>query len=186
MTKSTPTPVNNESHIDQTLTMLEIAIAQIRASLYESNADVDMLTRNCSSIANNIRSINNSVNSLSDSHLDTNAEVALLNTEAQKAHAKISQAVVGFQFFDRMSQRLSHVMESLEQVSSLLKDPLRIQDTAAWMQLQSDLHDSYSMETERVIFESIVNGASTEETIALYHEASDQEHVKADEEAELF
>ena len=194
MTELNSTSVKNDkqnsysySYVDDTLTMLGISIAQIRTSLSDSNSDVDMLTRNFSTIADKILTIKDSTDSLSNGHVNMDAEVQLIGAAATEAHAKIGQAVIEFQFFDRMSQRLSHVIQSLDAISSLIKDPDRIQDPMAWMKLQSHLHDSYSMESERVMFQSIVNGASIDEAIAIYHEASNQEEVEADsDDVELF
>ena len=154
---------NSYSYADGALTMPGISIAQIRTSLSDSNSDVDMLTRNFSTIADNILTIKNSTDSLSNDHVNMDAEAQLIGATATEAHAKIDQAVIEFQFFDR------------------------IQDPMAWMKLQSHLHDSYSMGSERIMFQSIVNGASIDEAISIYHEASNQEEVEADaDDVELF
>ena len=130
MTELTSTSVMNDkensySYADGALTMPGISIAQIRTSLSDSNSDVDMLTRNFSTIADNILTIKNSTDSLSNGHVNMDAEAQLIGATATEAHAKIDQAVIEFQFFDR------------------------IQDPMAWMKLQSHLHDSYSMGSDR-------------------------------------
>ena len=95
--------------------------------------------------------------------------------------------MVDFQFFDRMSQRLSHVIQSLDEMSSLIKNPDRLKDPIAWMDLQSRLHDSYSMESERMMFKSIVNGSSIEEAIAIYHETTALQELEPEvDDVELF
>lgn len=179
---------NSYSHVDDTLTMLGISIAQIRTSLNDSNSDVDMLTRNFSDIADNIRTIRESSTSLSNGHVNMDAEVELIAAAAQEANSKVDRAVMEFQFFDRMSQRLTHVIESLDKMSSLIKDPDRIQDPMAWMELQTNLHASYSMESERQMFQSIVNGASIDEAVAIYHEVSAEKKMEEPEvdDVELF
>ena len=161
--------LTNFSHIKNTLTMLGITIAQIRTSLSDSNTNVDTLSSTFAQIADNVLTIHDSAVSISCVEPKDQMELELIQAASSAAKAKIGQAVVDFQFFDRLDQRLSHVIKSLDDMSALIQNPDRLQDPMAWMELQSNLHDSYSMESERLMFASIMGGSSIEEAIAIYH-----------------
>jgi hypothetical protein len=163
------TNLTNYSHIKDTLTMLGITIAQIRTSLSDSNSDIDTLSSTFAQIADNVLTIHDSAKSISCVEPKDQLELELIQAASSAAKAKISAAVVDFQFFDRLHQRLTHVTKSLDDMSALIRNPDRLQDPAAWMELQSNLHNSYSMESERLMFASIMDGSSIEDAIALYN-----------------
>jgi hypothetical protein len=72
-------------------------------------------------------------------------------------------------------------------MSKLISNPDRLQNPREWMELQSNLHDSYSMESERLMFASIMGGSSIEEAIEIYHASTsdDTDDSKADD-VEMF
>jgi hypothetical protein len=177
----------NYSHIKDTLTMLGITIAQIRTSLSDSNSNADTLSSAFSQIANDVLTIHNSAMSISSVEPKDQMELELIQAASTAAKAKVSQAVVDFQLFDRLDQRLTHVIQSLDEMSALIQNPDRLQDPAAWMELQSNLHDSYSMESERLMLASIMGGSSIEDAIAIYHaNAPEQAEESESDDVELF
>lgn len=164
--------LDDYNHIKDTLTMLGITIAQIRTSLSDSNANVDTLSSTFAQIADHVLTIHDSAAAISSVEPKDQLELELIQAASTAAKAKVNNAVVDFQFFDRLDQRLGHVIKSLDDMSALIQNPDRLQDPVAWMELQSNLHDSYSMESERLMFASIMGGASIEEAIAIYHASS--------------
>ena len=181
------TNLTNFSHIKDTLTMLSITIAQISTSLSESNSNIDRLSSAFSNIANNVLTIHNSAMSMSRAEPKDQMELELIQASSSAAKAKISQTVVDFQLFDRLDQRLTHVIKSLDDMSALIQNPERLQDPVAWMELQSNLHNSYSMESERLMFASIMGGSSIEEAIAIYHtNAPEQSERTESDDVEVF
>jgi hypothetical protein len=159
----------NYSHIKNTLTMLGITTAQIRTSLSDSNSNVDTLSSAFSKIAKNVLTIHNSAISISCLEPKDQIELELIQAASSAAKAKVSQAVVDFQLFDRIDQRLTHVIKSLDDMSALIQNPDRLQNPVEWKEFQSSLHDSYSMDSERLMFDSIMGGSSIDEAIAIYH-----------------
>ncbi len=175
------------SHIKDTLTMLSITIAQIRTSLSDSNANVDTLSSSFAQIADHVLTIHESAVAISCIEPKDQMELDLIQASSAQAKAKINNAVVDFQFFDLLDQRLGHVIKSLDDMSTLIQNPDRLQDPRAWMELQSNLHDSYSTESERLMFASIVGGSSIEEAIAIYHaNCSKNRHKDNADDVEIF
>jgi hypothetical protein len=181
------TNLANTSHIKGTLAMLGITIAQIRTSLSDSDSNVDMLSSNFAQIADKVFKIHESAISISCVEPKDQMELELIQASSSAAKDTLSQTVVDFQLFDRLDQRLTHVIKSLDEMSALIQNPERLQDPMAWMELQSNLHDSYSMESERLMFASIMGGSSIEEAIAIYHaNAPEQSERTESDDVELF
>ena len=75
----------------------------------------------------------------------------------------MSNAIVGLQFFDRVSQRLSHAMHCMESLHSDLKN---VDDVEAVQHHRlMNLYKELSMEDERRLFESIQQGSSLKQAL---------------------
>jgi hypothetical protein len=181
------TGLTDFSHIKDTLTILGITIAQIRTSLSDGSSGFDTLSSTFAQIADNVLTIHDSAMTISCVEPKDQLELELIQASSSAAKVKVSSAIVDFQFFDRLDQRLDHVIKSLDDMSKLISNPDRLQNPREWMELQSNLHDSYSMESERLMFASIMGGSSIEEAIEIYHASTsdDTDDSKADD-VEMF
>jgi hypothetical protein len=83
-------------------------------------------------------------------------------------NSEIQNSVVAFQFHDRISQRLHNVTNALHSLSDLINSIERMGDPDEWRQLQNTIKQSYSMESERLMFEHIMLGASVDDALAIY------------------
>ena len=66
----------------------------------------------------------------------------------------MGQAIIAFQFYDRLSQRLSHVCRSLDDLGGLVSDPARLYNTSAWVGLQALIRSKYVTEEDRKMFDT--------------------------------
>lgn len=99
---------------------------------------------------------------------------------------KINQAITAFQFYDRISQRLDHVSNSLENMCDLMTCPTELNDPDAWQAIQDRVKNSYTMESERLMFEHILRGASVKEALEIYqHHFEEEKQAKNDDEDEV-
>lgn len=174
------------SHIQETITMLCLAVCQIEASMSDSHESVNTLTQSFTDIADHSRSVDLQVQSLqaTDELVSFKQEVA---TTAAQMHAQISKAITAFQFYDRVSQRLDHVARSLEAVTSIMTDNGQLNNPLAWQDIQQRVKNNYTMEAERIMFEHIMRGASVEEALQIYRHHFTQEDAQDDiDEVELF
>ena len=104
--------------------------------------------------------------------------------EFKHIHAKIQQGIVAFQFYDRISQRLEHVSNSLHRVGDVIGCVQDRHDPDCWHALQHDIKAKYTMESERVVFDHIMSGSSVEEALQAYK--NHQARSAPDDEVELF
>ncbi len=105
-----------------------------------------------------------------------------LDTKCDMVINDLKNAVIAFQFYDRLTQQLNHISSSLENTAELVGDHSRIFNPAEWKELQNQVHGSFTMEEGKVLFNALLNGASKEEAI---QEAKDYGNKEADD-LELF
>lgn len=165
------------SQVRETVLMLNLAVAQIAHSLQDGDESISTLGDSFTTIVGNVEMARSAAQQLANSGEKT----AILENCAE-ASQKIQQAIVAFQFYDRLSQRLSHVAKSLSSLGNLVSDQSRLYSPYEWRGLQEKIKSRYTLETERRMFEAILNGATVEEAMSLIdEEKGDDEH-----EVELF
>lgn len=152
----------NWSQISETLTLLALAVAQIDTSMKDGNDSVDTLTSSFTQIANNTTTLLNHF-SQNDSTTPPNIVQA-----AEQIHQDIGKAVIAFQFYDRLSQRMEHVGDSLEKMGHLISNPQGRYIEKNWRTLQNNIKGNYTMEAERLMFEHILAGRSIAEALHIY------------------
>lgn len=173
----------NWSQISETLTLLALAIAQIDHSIQDGNESVGTLTSSFTQIANNTHTLTRYFEQQADTLPDEiNDAIQTISLETQKA-------IMAFQFYDRLSQRMEHVEENLERMGHLISDPQERYKASAWKSLQSLIKGSYTMEAERLMFDYILAGHSISEALEIYHShfaTTGQQAPEQDEDIELF
>jgi len=104
----------------------------------------------------------------------TTSDVSKSATLSNYSHIKDTLTMLGITIQDSaMSIKCQDPKDQME--LGLIQNPDRLQDPMAWMELQSNLHDSYSMESERLMFAAIMGGSSIEEAITIYHANTPEE-----------
>lgn len=179
-------PENDEvnwSQVSETLAMLALAIAQIDTSLQEGSQSIDKLTSSFTAMANNTDRL---LQMASESGDSIPLEVGKI---ANDLKSEVQQAIIAFQFYDRLTQRLDHVGDSLEHMGHLIADPGQRYLPAPWSKLQAKIKGNYTMEAERIMFEHIMAGHSVAEALEIYHHHFDkpvEDNFGTDDDIELF
>lgn len=159
-------PDMNWSQAQETITMLALAVAQIETTLTEGSRSVGELTESFTTIAKDASHIKKVVSEITPDTIGTAKES--VETAVEDISSRIHQAVVAFQFYDRISQKLDHVCDSMEHLGKLISDPEQLCNPRSWSSLQSNIKSSYSMEAERLMFEYILRGHPIEEALEVY------------------
>lgn len=173
----------NWSQISETLTLLALAIAQIDHSIQDGNESVGTLTSSFTKIANNTHTLTRFFEQQDESLPDE------IHNAIHTIGAETQKAIMAFQFYDRLSQRMEHVEENLERMGHLISDPQERYKAHAWKSLQELIKGSYTMEAERLMFDYILAGHSISEALEIYHShfsASEQHKEQEEDDIELF
>jgi hypothetical protein len=158
------------SQVRETVVMLELAAGQIEAAMRDSNASVDILTDSFTSMAGYMRMIGDSINGLKDTSNNEGVRENLLGATDQVSNM-IHQAIIAFQFYDKLVQRLGHVCTSLGDLSGLVCSTHKLYNPQEWVDLQGRIKAKYTTEEERLMFEAVLKGTPVAEAIHAYMEA---------------
>jgi CHAD domain-containing protein len=129
--------------------------------LQESELSVNTLIESFTDIVESMQAINNHLLALDAS--DTNDQALACCSETK---AKIQAAIIAFQFYDRMQQCLQHVTSNLRGLSKLVENPERLYNPNEWHEFQDQIRSRYTMESEKMMFDAILQGKSVEDAIA--------------------
>jgi hypothetical protein len=144
--------------------MLELCEAQMESAIAESDQAVDALVRAFTSLADTTRSIESIADTVPPE--SRAATATALNEHVGAIREQVTSAVVAFQFYDKLSQRLGHVRYSLSTLAMFVCDRSQASQREQWERLFGTLRRLYRTEEEREIFQLMVNGASAEEARA--------------------
>jgi hypothetical protein len=150
-------PDLNWSQLHETMLMLELATGQIESAMTDSNSSVEVLTQSFTTMAGYLRSILNTLESLPDEGEMAGAKANLIGV-ADHVNGMAQQAIIAFQFYDKLTQRLQHVCHSLSELSNLVADQSRIFNPGEWVDLQERIRSKYSTAEEREMFQAVMEG----------------------------
>jgi hypothetical protein len=151
------------SQVRETMLMLGIAVAQVRHAVAESNASLNALAFSFADTHDRIEALRNDLLAQASSlpaELDLDSKIAEIGQRNM-------QAVIAFQFYDRLSQRLDHVCGTISGLAELVSDRNRLYVPSEWMQLQDRIRSQYSMEQEKKLFDDILNGMDIRQALSL-------------------
>lgn len=163
----------------ETANLLGLSILQIHTTLTDGSRSINTLSDSFQELAEYCFSVQTILAEQTSS--STTNQVLQINEDMR---AKISAAIIAFQFYDRLTQRLDHVTGSLEQLGDLIKDDTHLNDPDGWKNLRDHIRSSYTLATEHVMFDAIMKGATIEEALQIYQTSIHEEEPSDD--IELF
>ena len=172
------------SQVRETVRMLFLATAQIEIALTESDDSVLHLTDAFTSMIGYENVIKMAVQELPETE-ETNVIRQTISHNADMVTESMQNAIVAFQFYDKLTQRLAHVSHSVEALSGLVSDNARIYNPYEWRALQEKIKSRYSMREEVEMFDAVMNGADVRDVIHSFNE-SNKIKATVDDEIEFF
>lgn len=161
-TASQPDPI--WSQVRETVLMLELAAVQIESAMKDSNASVEVLAHSFATMADYMQTISDTLQTLPN---EGEAGIAKQKLAGVSGHVSsmMHQAIVGFQFYDKLVQRLSHVGLSLGDLSNLLGDKHRLFSPDEWVDLRQKIRAKYTTREEIAMFEAVMQGMAAQAAI---------------------
>lgn len=169
------------SQVRETILMLNLVVAQIEVALKESSGSVDVLPNSFTGMYGNLMALVDAANALPDSPAKQSIEQSGTAVTGQ-----MQQAIVAFQFYDRLSQRLSHACRSLDALSSIVSEPARLYNPSAWHALQQQIRSRYTMEVENLMFDKLIETGNVQAALDAYVNLKQQQQADNAEDVELF
>lgn len=150
------------SQVRETVLMLNLAVSHIERAMRDGDDSVTTLADLFMGMVDNTRDIGNAVDSLPESDGKT-----LIAENCREISEKMNTAIVAFQFYDKLVQRLTHACNSLAALAELIGDAGRLYNPFEWSRLQEMIRSKYVIDADRKMFDAILNGATVEEALAL-------------------
>jgi hypothetical protein len=156
------------SQVRETVLILELVAGQIMAAMRDSDTSVDVLANTFTSMAGYLRNMAEIARDLPATAENAGPKTALVGM-ADQVGGMINQAVVSFQFYDKLIQRLSHVVNGLADISDLVGDQGRLYNPGEWLALQERYQAKFSTPEERALFEAVlIRGLPVSEALENY------------------
>jgi hypothetical protein len=165
--------------------MLELCEAQMESALCESDLAVDSLIKAFSGLSESARAMKAAAATLTP---EQRAALGTLDLKKQMdaIERQMSSAIVAFQFYDKLTQRLGHVRYSLSTLAMFVCDRAQTSQRDQWRRLFTTLKRLYRTEEEKQIFQMMVEGASADEARDHIHQSTQTLRVGVSGEIELF
>jgi SOS response regulatory protein OraA/RecX len=164
--------------------MLDLCEAQMESALSESDQAVESLIKAFTGLADTTRSVSELADKLPAELKE--AAVSGLNEQVDTISKQMAAAIVAFQFYDKLTQRLGHVRYSLTTLAMFVCDRAQTSQKDQWRRLFTTLKRLYRTEEERKIFQMMVEGASAEEARAYVQQTTQAIRPAATGDIELF
>ena len=132
----------------------------MESALNDSDRAVDALVKAFTGLAESTRAI-----TAMTQEMPAEAKALLgdgLQQQAETIARQIASAVVAFQFYDKLTQRLGHVRYSLSTLALFVCDRSQAAEPDQWDRLLKTLRRLYRTEEERKIFQMIMDGMPME------------------------
>jgi hypothetical protein len=141
--------------------MLDLCEAQMESALQESDKAVDSLIQAFTALAETTRSLGEFAGRLPQELKQTATNG--FDQQVDAIQRQMSSAIVAFQFYDKLTQRLGHVRYSLSTLAMFVCDRKQMGQRDQWQRLLTTLRRLYRTEEERKIFLLMADGMSSEE-----------------------
>lgn len=172
------------SQIRETIFLLGVAIAQIESSLTDGDESVEALTDSFTTLAGYSNTMLLAAADLPDVP-EVKALKSILTSNGHQVTEKVHSAIVAFQFYDKLCQRLHHVSQSLIALADLINEPNRVYNPYEWKGLQETIKAAYSMDAERQMFEAVKRGSTIKEALLIYKTALANETAQQQDEDDV-
>ncbi|MCX7145610.1 MAG: hypothetical protein NT042_05270 [Sulfuritalea sp.] len=179
------TPDLDWSQIRETVLMLELAAGQVDAAMRDSNSSVDTLMDTFTSMASTLGMIDVALGTLPDT-VGNGMVKSEIQEGARQVSQKVHHAIIAFQFYDKLVQRLDHVCHSLSELSDLVSSTERLYNPQEWSALQERIRSKYTMAEERGMFDAVMAGATVQDALKNYMTERMQKVEESSGEIELF
>lgn len=151
----------------ETILMLELAAGQIEHAMKDSNTSVEVLTDSFTSMAGYLHSMSTVLDSLPDTG-ESGEKKSEMQRMAMNVTGMVQQSIIAFQFYDKLSQRLTHVCHSLAAMNELVADQGRLYSPHEWAALQEKIRSKYTTAEEHALFEAVMHGVPVREALNSY------------------
>lgn len=144
--------------VQETIMVLNLSVAQIELSITDGDNSVNTLIDSFAFMTKHIEHIEESsklIAELSENieGMDEHNQSLLMQTS--ELSTKMQQAIIAFQFYDKLSQRLDHVSKGLSGLADIVSHEMHAKDQEQWEAFKASVRKGTTMREEEELFELI-------------------------------
>jgi len=148
------------SQIRETILMINVAVARIEHAMIEGDVSFTSLTGSFVETVNAATTITAAANQLEESALkDT------IKENCQNITLRVTDSIVSFQFYDKLSQRMALVSKTLSCLTEILKDKNKTDNIEEWKNLQNLIRSKYTLDADQDMFDAVIRGTPIQEAL---------------------
>ena len=144
--------------VQQTILILNLSVAQIDLSITDGDNSVNTLIDSFTYMSQHIDKIQSAGSKIAEMTSDVegmNDHNSVLLSEAGELSLKMQQAVIAFQFYDKLSQRLEHVSHGLSGLAEIVSHEMKVKNAEEWEAFKANVRKGTTMREEEELFELI-------------------------------
>lgn len=161
------------SQIRETVMMLNLAVARIDNAMRDGNDSIETLSQSFTSMADGVQNIEQAAQAMTPC-----ASRETIEVNCQQIASQVHTAIVAFQFYDKLNQRLTHVSQSLSALTELVDDQGRIFIPDEWQQLQKTIRAQFTLDSDIKIFDAILAGTPLCNVLEMANEIELEENIE--------
>ena len=161
------------SQLRETILLINVAVARIEHAMIDGNESVATLSQSFVDMVSSAQQITVDVEDLEDSPAKSTIEKNCLEISQG-----IQSSVVAFQFYDRLSQRMTLVARTLDSLNELLKNHEKSSEQNAWVELQKTIRAKYTLDSDQEMFDAVLNGIPIEEAMKVAVEKTTEDDIE--------
>jgi hypothetical protein len=170
---------------------LNLAVAQIEMSMNDGDHSVSTLIDSFTTLSGCVQVIDSASAEIPDkptAETDCRSIRETVQVNVDLVAEKVDAAIVAFQFYDKLTQRLSHVNRSLIALSGLVSDGEHVESHEDWHALREQIRKIYSMVDEASMYDAIMQGENLETAlqVAMQHRERPADEKDNSGEVDLF
>lgn len=145
----------SKKYIDQNQELLTVLELQLRETREQVNQNASSLGKCFEKLFNSVEKLQQYKNTLKDTTED------YISKECSTMYESIGACITALQSSDAVSQRLEHSYNSVSLIKELNTDLDKCDSELAWSKLKNKVRNSYSIQDEREIFDSVISDSLT-------------------------
>ena len=148
------------SQIRETVLMLNLAIARIQHAMQDGSDSVATLTDSFTGMVGAVQAIE-----AASKDVPQGIARDTIESKCQHINANMQAAIIAFQFYDRLSQRLQHCSSSLTALGELISEKEKLYNPYEWQGLRDRVKSSFTLDSDQVLLQAVLSGKSIDDAL---------------------
>jgi len=163
----------NWSQVRETILMINVAVARIEHAMSEGGVSFASLSMSFIETVNSSAAITAATDQLEDSPIKDK-----IKENCQDITLRVSDSIISFQFYDKLSQRMALISKTLSSLTDILKDQSKTNNPDEWTNLQQTIRSKYTLDSHQEMFDAVIKGVPINEALKIAVEKNSDDDIE--------